>query len=95
MCKASGELGIHRSRTKFLDVEKANLTYRKQRKHTKAQTRKITRRLLDLLGKILREMRKMEREQAVCETDCPRQGNKERGVRSQVQQHPGGWDIVH
>ena len=62
MCKASRQLGIHRPRTKFLDVEKANLTYRKQRKHTKAQTRKITRRLLDLLGKILREMRKMDRE---------------------------------
>ena len=62
MCKASRQLGIHRPRTKFLDVEKANLTYRKQRKHTKAQTRKITRRLLNLLGKILREMRKMDRE---------------------------------
>ena len=62
MCKASRLLGIHRPRTKFLDVEKANLTYRKQRKHSKAQTRKITRRLLDLLGKVLKEMRKMERE---------------------------------
>ena len=62
MCEASLELGIHRPRTKYLDVEKANLAYRKQRKHTKSQTRKITRRLLDLLGKILRETRKMERE---------------------------------
>ena len=62
MCEASLQLGIHRPRTKFLDVEKANLAYRKQRKHTKSQTRKITRRLLDLLGKILKEMRKMERE---------------------------------
>ena len=62
MCEASQKLGIHRPRTKYLDVEKANLTYRKQRKHTKSQTRKITRRLLDLLGKILREMRRMERE---------------------------------
>ena len=62
MCEASLQLGIHRPRTKFLDVEKANLAYRKQRKHTKAQTRKITRRLLDLLGKILKEMRRMERE---------------------------------
>ena len=55
MCEASRQLGHHRPRTKYLDVEKANLTYRKQRKH-------ITRRLLDLLGKILKEMRKMERE---------------------------------
>ena len=62
MCEASRELGIHRPRTKFLDVEKANLTYRKQRKHNRVQTRKITWRLLDLLGKVLREMRKMERE---------------------------------
>ena len=62
MCEESKRLGIHRPRTKFLDVEKANLTYRKQRKHTKGQTRSITRRLLDLLGKILKEMRTMERE---------------------------------
>ena len=62
MCEASQKLGIHRPRTKYLDVAKANLTYRKQRKHTKGQTKKITRRLLDLLGKILRETRKMERE---------------------------------
>ena len=62
MCEVSQRLGIHRPRTKYLDVEKANLTYRKQRKHTKGQTRKITRRLLDLLGKILRETRKIERE---------------------------------
>ena len=43
-------------------MEKANLTYRKQRRHSKSQTKKITRRLVDLLGKILREVRKMERE---------------------------------
>ena len=67
MCEASRKLGIHRPRTKFLDVEKANLTYRKQRKHTKEQTRKITRRLMDLLGKILKEMRKMERENPAVE----------------------------
>ena len=62
MCEVSAKLGIRRPRTKFLDVEKANLAYRKQRKHTKSQTRKITRRLLDLLGKILREIRKIGRE---------------------------------
>ncbi len=33
MCKASRKLEIHRPRTKFLDVEKANLTYRKQHNH--------------------------------------------------------------
>ena len=61
MCELSGSLGIHRPRTKFLDVQKANLTYRKQRKHNRSQTRKITRRLLDLLSKILKEIREIER----------------------------------
>ena len=61
MCELSSRLGIHRPRTKFLDVQKANLTYRKQRKHNRSQTRKITRSLLDLLGKILKEIREIER----------------------------------
>ena len=58
----SGRLGIHRPRTKFLDVQKANLTYRKHRNHSRSQTRKITRRLLDLLGKILKEIREIVRD---------------------------------
>ena len=61
MCELSSRLGIHRPLTKFLDVQKVNLTYRKQRKHSRNQTRKITRRLLDLLGKILKEIREIER----------------------------------
>ena len=61
MCELSSILGLHHPRTKFLDVQKANLTYRKQRKHSRSQTRKITRRLLDLLGKILKEIREIER----------------------------------
>ena len=61
MCELSKSLGIHRPRTKFIDVQKANLTYRKQRKHSKSQTRKMTRRLLELLGKILKEIRELER----------------------------------
>ena len=60
MCELSGRLEIHRPRTKFLDVQKANLTYRKQRKRNRSQTRKITCRLLDLLGKILKEIREIE-----------------------------------
>ena len=64
MCEASGRLGIRRPRTKYLDVEKANLGYAKQRKHSKSQTRSLTRRLLQLLGKLLKEIRKMEREHA-------------------------------
>ena len=55
-------LGMLRPRTKYLDVEKANLTYVKQRKHSKSQQRKITRRLIKLLGKILAEIRKICRE---------------------------------
>ena len=55
-------LGILRPRTKYLDVEKANLTYVKQRKHSKSQQRRITRRLIKLLGKMLVEIRKICRE---------------------------------
>ena len=62
MCEFSSRLMLHRPRTKYLDVQKANLAYRKQRRRTKSQTRKMTRRLLDLLGKILKEIRRMERE---------------------------------
>jgi hypothetical protein len=58
MCAVCQRLGIHRPRTKFLDVEKANLAYVKQRKHSKSQQRKIIRRLIRLLGKILQEIRK-------------------------------------
>ena len=58
MCTACQRLGIHRPRTKFLDVEKANLAYVKQRKHSKSQQRKIIRRLIRLLGKVLQEIRK-------------------------------------
>ena len=57
----SGRLGIHRPRTKYLDVEKANMGYVKQRKHSKSQQRKLTRRLIHLLGKILEGIRKMIR----------------------------------
>ena len=62
MCMVCQRLGIHRPRTKYLDIEKANLTYVKQRKHSKSQQRKITRRLIRLLGKILAETRKVCRE---------------------------------
>ena len=65
MCESSKRKGVHRPRTKFLDVEKADLSYRKQRKHSNAQTRKMTRRLLNLLGKMLKEIRRMEREHGV------------------------------
>lgn len=42
-------------------MQKANLAYKKQRKHSKGQTRKMTRRLLELLCKILKEIREMTR----------------------------------
>ena len=48
-------------------MEKANLGYAKQRKHSGSQTRRLTRRLLHLLGKVLKEIRKMEREHAEAE----------------------------
>ena len=62
MCDVSKRAGIHRPKTKYLDVEKANMGYVKQRKHSKFQTRKLLRRLLNLLGKILQEIRRIERE---------------------------------
>ena len=61
MCIVCQRLEIHRPRTKYLDVEKANMGYVKQRKHSKSQQRKLTRRLIHLLGKILEEIRKMVR----------------------------------
>ena len=64
MCEASQRMNIHRPRTKYHDVEKANMSYVKQRKHNKGQTKKILRRLLSLLGKILKELRKMDRMEA-------------------------------
>ena len=48
-------------RTKYNDIDKANLAYRKQRKHTHKQTRKMIMRLLTLLGKILGEIRRQMR----------------------------------
>lgn len=56
MCVISSQLGEHRMRTKYNDIEKANLAYKKQRKHTHKQTRKMIMRLLALLGKILGEI---------------------------------------
>lgn len=49
MCEFSSRLNQHRPRTKYLDVQKANLAYKKQRRRSKIQTRKITCRLPDLL----------------------------------------------
>ena len=61
MCGISSQLGEHRMRTKYNDIEKANLAYRKQRKHTHKQTRKMIMRLLALLGKMLGEIRRQMR----------------------------------
>ena len=61
MCSISSKLGEHRLRTKYNDMEKANLAYRKQRKHTHKQTRKMIMRLLALLCKMLGEIRRQMR----------------------------------
>ena len=61
MCGISSQLCEHRLRTKYNDIEKAKLAYRKQRKHTHKQTRKMIMRLLALLGKILGEIRRQMR----------------------------------
>ena len=56
MCGISSRLGEHRMRTKYNDISKTNLIYRKQRKHSHKQTRRMIMRLLGLLGKILGEI---------------------------------------
>ena len=61
MCEASRELGIHRMRTKYLDVSRDNMAYVKQRRHTHKRTHRMIRRLLELLGKILAELRRLDR----------------------------------
>ena len=61
MCGISESLGERRLRTKYNDVSKAHLAYAKQRKHTKQHTRKILRRLLNLEGKMLGEIRRQMR----------------------------------
>ena len=62
MCGASRELGVRRMRTKYLDVSRDNMAYVKQRRHTQKRTRRMIRRLLELLGKILAELRRLDRE---------------------------------
>lgn len=49
-------------RTKYLDIARDNMAYVKQLRHTKQRTRKIIRRLLDLSGKILAQLRRLDRE---------------------------------
>ena len=61
MCGISEQLGERRLKTKFREVEKANLAYVKQRKHRKNQTRHIIMHTLKLLGKILAEIRRQVR----------------------------------
>lgn len=75
LCQVCSSLGIHRPRTKYLDVEKSNMAYVKQRKHTNVQTRKIIRRELNLLGKLLKEIRRIKRENEGLPTISPRDCN--------------------
>ena len=46
---------------KYNDIAKANLSYRKQRKHTHKQTREMISRQLALLGKLLGDIRRQMR----------------------------------
>ena len=62
MCEISKALGIHRPRTKYIDVSNANMAYVKQRRHSHTQTRRLIRRELQLLEKILEEIRRMQRD---------------------------------
>ena len=62
MCGASRELGIHRMRTKYHDIARDHMAYVKQRRHAQKKTDRMIRRLLGLLGKILAELRRLDRE---------------------------------
>lgn len=56
LCKHCRRLHIQRPRNKYLDVSRAYLAYSKLRKRRKSQTRMITRRLLQLLEKLLEQL---------------------------------------
>ena len=51
MAKTCKELKERLPRNKYRDIDRARLAYAKQRKHTKAATDKLLRRLLNLLSK--------------------------------------------
>ncbi|WP_320996802.1 transposase [Bacteroides nordii] len=59
LCKHCRTLHIQRPRNKYLDVSRAYLAYSKLRKRRKSQTRMIKRRLLQLLEKLLDQMRQL------------------------------------
>lgn len=56
LCKHCLALHIQRPRNKYLDVSRAYLIYSKLRKRMKSHTRKIKRKLLQLLEKLLGQM---------------------------------------
>jgi hypothetical protein len=58
-CMVCQRLGMLRLRTKWVDVEKANLTCVKQRMHIKSHQRRFTRCLIGLSGRMLAEIRKI------------------------------------
>ena len=62
MREASKDLGVRCMRTKYSDVSRNRMAYAKQRRHTQTRTRRMIRRLLNLLGKILAELRRLRRE---------------------------------
>ena len=57
LCKHCRTLHIQRPRNKYLDVSRAYLAYSKLRKRRKSQTRMIKRRLLQLLEKLLDQLK--------------------------------------
>ena len=59
LCKHCRTLYIQRPRNKYLDVSRAYLAYSKLRKRRKSQTRMITRRLLQLLEKLLDQLEQL------------------------------------
>lgn len=63
--KTGKDLGERLPRSKYNDVDKARLAYAKQRKHKKSATRKLLRRLLNLLKKLLGQWDKLVKQYTV------------------------------
>ena len=66
LLKKTGKgLGERLPRSKYNDVDKARLSYAKQRKHKKSDTCKLLRRLLNLLKKLLGQWNKLVKQHTV------------------------------
>lgn len=61
LCKHCRMLGLRQLRNKYTDVRDAYLSYSKKRRHTQSGRKKITRRLISLLGKLISQTLELDR----------------------------------